>query len=179
MILQFTQIALALVVEVPEASLERHLAASPRVVGAELARQVLDYERQHHLTYFPAIDYFINNGGLEPELLDALQNISWVVTNMVRNELRIKLRPVFSALKFEAIQTTAYTLPNIRPHDANALDKLIRHYSAMTVKVNIIATLIQKVRDTSAAEKTAINMCYRWLRPHFSHIEVTSSTILS
>ena len=177
--LQFTQIALSLIVQVPDAALERHLAASPSVVGAELARQVLEYEQQHHLTYFPAIDYFIQNGGLEPELLDALQNISWVVTNMVRNELRIKLRPVFSALKFEAIQTTAYTLPTIRPHDANVLDKLIRHYSATTVKVNIIATLIQKTLDASAAEKAATSMCYRWLRPQFSHIEVTSSTVLA
>jgi hypothetical protein len=179
MSLQFTKIALSLQVEVPEASLERHLAASPSVVGAELAHQVLDYERQHHLSYFPAIDYFINNGGLEQELLEALQNITWVVTNMVRNELRIKLRPVFSALKFESIQTTAYTMPSIRPNDANVLDKLIRHYSATSVKVNIIATLIQKTLDTAAAEKAASSLCYRWLRPHFNHIEVTSSTALA
>ena len=177
--LQFAKIALALQVEVPESSLERHLAASPSVVGVELANQVLAYERLHHLGYFPAIDYFIENGGVEQELLEALQNISWVVTNMVRNELRIKLRPVFSTLRFEAIQTLAYTMPNVRANDPNALDKLIRHYSATSVKVNIIATLIQKHLDIDAAEKAATNLCYRWLRPHFSHIEVTSSTSVS
>ena len=178
MSLHFTRIALTLVVQVPEESLERHLAASPSVVGTELANQILEYERQHHLAYFPAIDYFIQNDGVERELLEALQSISWVVTNMVRNELRIKLRSVFSSIKFESIQTTAYTLPSARPHDANVLDKLVRHYSATTVKVSIIATLIQKFQNPSAAEKMATSMCYRWLRPHFSHIEVTSSTVL-
>lgn len=177
--LQFTRVAITLIVQVPEDALERHLAASPSVVGAELAQQILDYERRHHLSYFPAIDFFIQNGGLETELLDALQNITWVVTTMVRNELRIKLRPVFSQIKFETIQTTAYTLPSVRPNEANVLDKLIRHYSATTVKVSIIATLIQKFSDTGAAEKMATSMCYRWLRPHFNHIEVTSSTALT
>ena len=101
MSLRFTQVAITLTVEVPEASLERHLAASPRVVGEQLADQVIAYEKTHQLGYFPAIDFFIDNGNIEQALVEALHNIAWVVTGMVRNEVRIKLRPAFSQLKFE------------------------------------------------------------------------------
>jgi hypothetical protein len=177
--LHFTQVAVSLIVQVPETSLARHLAASPSVVGQELAQKVLSYEHTHHLGYFPAIDYFIQQGGIDEELLDALQNITWVVTNMVQNELRIKLRPVFSQIKFDAIQTMAYTMPQARPNDANALEKLIRHYSATNVKVSLTATLIQKIQDNEAAARMATSMCYRWLKPHFSTIEVTSSKVIN
>lgn len=179
MSLHFTQVALSLLLQVPEASLQRHLAASPVVVGGELAEQVLDFERQHHLGYFPAIDYFIQHGGIDTELLDALQSITWVVTNMVRNELRTRLRPVFSQVKFESIQTMAYTMPSVRPQDVNALEKLVSHFSAMNVKVNITATLIQKIDDKDAAAKMASSMCYRWLKTQFTTIEVTSSKVLA
>ena len=179
MSLQFTQVAVTMLLQVPEASLSRHLAATPSIVGAELAQKILAYEHSHHLGYFPAIDYFIQQGGIDPELLDALQNITWVVTNMVRNEIRSRLRPVFSQIKFETIQTTAYTLPAVRPNDRNVQDKLIQHYSATRVKVTIVATLIQKIQDGEMAAKMATSMCYRWLKPHFEHVEVTSSTVVS
>ena len=179
MSLQFTQVAVTLLVQVPESSLERHLAASPVIVGEELARQVLAYEQQHHLGYFPAIDYFIQQGGIDADLLEALQNITWVTTNMVRNELRVKLRPVFSQIRFETIQTTAYTLPSVRPNDVNVLDKLINHYRTTKVKVALLTTLIQKIQDGEAAAKMASSICHRWLKPHFSSVEVTSSTTVN
>ena len=100
------------------------------------------------------------------------------MTNLVRNEIRIRLRPVFSLIKFEQIKTLAYTLPSVRPGDNNVLDKLIAHYSATTVKLNILATLIQKFHDEHAAEKMATSMCYRWLKPQFETFEVTSSTVI-
>lgn len=176
--LRFTQIALSMNMDVPLESLERHLAASPPVVAEELARQVMDYEKQHHLGYYPAIEFFLHNGGVEPELLDALQNITWVVTNLVRNEVRIKLRPVFSQVKFESIQSRAYTLSGIRPGENNSLRKLIEHFSATSVKVSLIATLIQKFHDRQAAENMAKMLCNRWLEPHFEQFTVTSSTVL-
>ncbi len=177
--LQFTQIALSMKVDVPMESLERHLAASPVVVGDEMARQVVAYERQNHLGYFPAVDFFIQHGGIETDLLDALQNITWVVTNLVRNEIRIKLRPVFSKLRFESIQTLAYTMPTVRPGDNNVMDKLAQHYSATSVKVSVLATLIQKFADSEAAQNMAKSLCYRWLEPAFAQFEVTSSTVMS
>jgi len=178
MTLNFTRVALTFNVTVPEKALEKHMAASPHVVGAELARQVVDYEARHKLGYYPALDYFQQQGGIESELLGALENIAWVVTSMVRNEIRIRMRPVFATLEFENLQIQAYTLPAVRPGNPNALALLTQHYSATIVKVSLIVTLIQKHVDAEAAAKMAESMIYRWLKEHFSHIEVTSAHTL-
>jgi len=178
MALNFTRVTLSLQVSVPETALERHLAASPHVVAENLAEQVMAYEREHSLGYFPAIDFFQQHGGVEPELIEALENISWVLTSMVRNEIRLRLRPVFSQLKIESLKTLAFTMPTVRPGQQYAHRKLVDHFSASSVKVNVIATLLQKIIDTQAAAKMAESMCYRWLRDHFSAIEVTSVHVL-
>lgn len=177
--LNFTRVAITLHVRVPEAALERHLAASPRVVAENLAEQVMTYERQHALGYYPAVDFFQQHGGVEPELIDALENISWVLTSMVRNELRLRLRPVFSHLKIESLKTLAFTMPTVRPGQRNAKADLMSHFSATSVKVSLIATLLQKIVDKHAAAKMAESMCYRWLKEHFSAIDVTSVHVLN
>lgn len=178
MALNFTSVAISLQVRIPETSLERHLAASPRVVAENLAEQVMAYERENMLGYYPAINFFQAHGGIEPELIDALENISWVLTSMVRNEIRLRLRPVFSQVKIESLKTIAFTMPTVRPGQNNTKAKLIEHFSATSVKVNLIATLLQKVVDTRAAAKMAESMCYRWLKEHVAAIDVTSVHVL-
>lgn len=178
MALNFTRVAVSLQVSVPETALERHLAATPRVVAENLAQQVIAYEREHGLGYYPAIDFFQHHGGVEPELIDALENISWVLTSMVRNEIRLRLRPVFSQLKIESLKTLAFTMPTVRPGQQKTEAGLVSHFSATTVKVNLIATLLQKIVDTRAAAKMAESMCYRWLKEHFNSIDVTSVHVL-
>ena len=178
MSLNFTRVAISLQVRVPETALERHLAASPHVVAENLAEQVMAYEQEHALGYYPAIDFFQQHGGIEPELIDALENIAWVLTSMVRNEIRLRLRPVFSNLKIESLKTLAFTMPTVRPGQQNARANLIEHFSATSVKVNLMATLLQKIVDLKAAGRMAESMCYRWLKDHFSNIEVTSVHVL-
>jgi hypothetical protein len=178
MALNFTRVAISMQLSVPDTALERHLAASPRVVAENMAEQVINYEREHGLGYYPAIDFFQQHGGVEPELIDALENISWVLTSMVRNEIRLRLRPVFSQLKIESLKTIAFTMPTVRPGQQNDKLNLINHFSATSVKVNLIATLLQKIADPSAAAKMAESMCYRWLKEHFAKIEVTSVHVI-
>jgi hypothetical protein len=179
MILQFTTVSLSMKLVVPEDSLERHLAASPSIVTEEIVSQVKKYEREHHLGYFPALDYYINNDAIDADLTDALQNIIWVVTNMVRNEVQIKLRPVFSNIKFESIQTLAYTLPSVRMSDQQLTEKLREHFSLTTVKITLSATLIQKISDKKQAEKIAKNLAYQWLKGSFSSVEISGCKALN
>lgn len=179
MTLNFTRVAVSLQISVPETALERHLAASPHVVAENLAEQVMAYERKHALGYYPAIDYFQQHGGVEPDLINALENISWVLTSMVRNEIRLRLRPVFSQLKIESLKTLAFTMPTVRPGQQNDRARLIDHFSATSVKVNMVATLLQKIVDSHAAAKMAESMCYRWLQDHFHSVNVTSAHVLA
>ena len=179
MTLQFTSVSLSMKLTLPDEALERHLAASPSVVTEEIVTQVKKYETDHRLGYFPALDFYIDNGGIDSDLTDALQNIAWVATNMVRNEIRSKLRPVFSTIKFETIQLLAYTLPSVRINDPKFTEKLLEHFSTTTVKVNLTATLVQKFSDHHAAETLAKNLAYQWLKASFVVVDVSSSKVVS
>ena len=179
MALQFTSIALALKLKLPPEALERHLAASPEIVTHELVTQILQYEQQHKLGYFAALEFYQDNVAIEPDLFAAVSNINWVVTNMVRNEIRIKLRPAFSNVRFESIQILANTLPGVRCNAANVQEQLLEHFDLGTVKVNLKATLIQKIQDHEAAQRIAKNLAYQWLKASFKQVDVTSSKVIS
>jgi len=176
--LHFARVALTINATIPDRALEQHIAATPALVASELAQQVYEYEKQHHLGYYPAIDNFEGQADIDQDLIHAIQNIAWVATGMVRNEIQSRLRPVFSSLHFESIQAHAFTLPSVRPGNPNAIHELTNHYSLADVKVSLIATLIQREQHSDTVEKIAESMVYRWLKEHFKSIRVTSSSAL-
>lgn len=179
MTLQLSQIAMSMLVTVPISSLERHVAASPLVIGEQLAADVHNYVIKQNIGYYPAIDYFEANGGIDAELISAAHHISWIISGMVRNEIRIRMRPVFSNIKFESIQTMAFMMPKCRPNQANAKAALVAHYTINTVKATIRATLIQRFHDASVAERMAREMAYKWLGEHVEKLEICSAKCLT
>jgi len=174
MALNFINLAINFKVRLGEEAMQRHMSASPYVVGEELASQINAYAKQHQLGYYPAIDFFLQNGGVEQDLLDAAGNISWLITNLVREEVRVRLRPVFSSIKFESLQTQAFTMPTVRPGQNNAHQLLIDHYTPDQVKVNIIASLVRKQESTHEAEQMARHQICRWLKGRFESLEITN-----
>lgn len=174
MALNFIKLAINFKVRLSEDTMQRHMSASPYVVGEELASQISEYARQNDLGYYPAIDFFLHNGGIEKDLLDAAGNISWLITNLVREEVRIRLRPVFSSIRFESLQTHAYTMPGVRPGQNNAYQLLVDHYTPDEVKVNIIATLVRKRESLHEAEQMARHQVCRWLKGRFDALEITN-----
>ena len=176
--LNFFKLAVSLTIRLPGHALSQHLAASPYVVGEELADAVSNYARQHKLGYYPALDFFKQQGLLDGDLLNALDNIAWVAANMAREELRIRLRPVFSSITFESIQNHAYTMPTMRPGQSNAIAALAKHYTPDTVKVNLIATLVQKLDDAKNAATFSRHLLQRWLDKRFEHFDIDSVEIL-
>ena len=94
--LHLTRIAVSLQVKISAEAIEQHSVASPYVVGEELARQVAAYVQRERLGYYPALDYFRALEVIEPELLQAVENISWLVCGLVREELKTGLRQVGS-----------------------------------------------------------------------------------
>jgi hypothetical protein len=170
--LTFSRVVISLVVKVPHSVLEQHMVASPEVVGEELARQVSLYAQQNNLNYYPALDYFIEHGGIEAELLNAVESMTWLVTGLVREEIKTRLRPVFSSIQFESIQALAYTMPTVRPGQNNTLLRLTEHFTPDQVKVSIIATAIRHRDTPETAVKMAERMVWRWLHEHFDKIEI-------
>ena len=174
MALNFIQLAVNFKVRLGEEAMQRHMSASPYVVGEELASQISQYASENELGYYPAIDFFMQNGGIEQDLLDAAGNISWLITNLVREEVRIRLRSVFSNIKFESLQTQAFTMPGVRPGQNNAHHLLVDHYTPDQVKVNIIATMVRKQQSTIEATQMARHQICRWLKSRFESLEITN-----
>ena len=149
--------------KIKQQTLENNLAASPYIVGEELARQINDYVKKEKLGYYPAIDYFLGNSAVEQDLLDTAQGIAWVVSELVRSEVRSRLRSAFSHVDIEDVQSLAFTMPTIRMNRPNALLDLAHHYTPNVEKVTLIVSSIERRPSMEGMEKLVEHKMIRWL----------------
>ncbi|UCE89554.1 MAG: hypothetical protein JSW10_01570 [Pseudomonadota bacterium] len=176
--LHVARVAVTVLIRVSHSTLQHRSPASPEIIGGELAQQVSAYVQQEKLGYYPALDYFRDHGELDKDLLDAVEAVGWLASQMVSGEVRSRLRPVFSSLRFESIQTVAFTMPGVRPGDTNALHKLANHYTPDTVKLAMIVSLLQRHESAEAAQRAAHGLVCRWLADRFDAVDVTAATVL-
>jgi len=165
-------------VKLAEEVVLQHSPSSPVVIGGELARQIHEYVVEHKMGYYPALDYFASEitgqTGLDPDLIDATESMSWLVCRLVRNEFQSKLRQVFSSVKFQTVQTIAYTMPAVRFGTANALHDLALHYTPLSVKLELILSRVSKGRGDEGIEDFIHNAIQRWLKDSFESVDVSS-----
>ncbi len=161
-----------------EEELQRHSPVSPMVIGKKLSDDIQRYVREQKLGYYPALDFFKENEAIDASLLDAVSNLSWLAGQLVRNEIRIKLRPVFSSVKVEAIRSTAYAMPKIRPRDNNLGIKLAAHYAPDTVKVDLRLGVMQKHEAVGDMSQYASHLVMRWLTPSLRSLVIDSSRLV-
>ena len=175
--MQVDRISLVLRLTVPEEMLQRHLHASPVIVGEGLARVIDKYCREHRLGYYPAIEFFRQVPEINQGLIENAEQIAWVVSKVAREEVQSRLRPIFSSVKFQSVQTEAFTLPPVRPNNPSALEQLVSHYTPDTVRLELLVSMLRKNNDQrgDAAETYARKMIYRWLRGIFENVDVTAS----
>ena len=173
-----TKVSMTLDLKVPANDIEKHLPASPYVVGEQIAEQVLDYVNRSKLGYFPALDYFRDReDDLDKDLINAADNITWLVSNMVREEITRRLRGIFSNVKIESIHAHAFTMPSIRKNVNNLDHKLAIHYTPDHFKVALTLSSIRNHNDSETADVLAKKMVHKWLKDEFTSFNVTSSKI--
>lgn len=66
-------------------------------------------------------------------------------------------------------------MPTVRPHQPNAQQELIRHYTPDRVKLVLEASSFQKSAQQDSIAKWASHLAYRWLKESFDSIEITSA----
>ena len=119
------------------------------------------------LGYYPALDFFAINhagqGGIDPDLIDAAESISWLLCRLVRQEMQTRLRQVFSQLRFQSVQTMAYTMPPVRYGANNALHDLALHYTPLNVKLDCELSMISKNQPADGVEAFISNVLQQWL----------------
>jgi len=176
--LHIAKIELTIKAKLPREALQQHFPAPVETLGEQLAQQAMDYAAQHQLGYYPALEFFQDNGGVDGYLLDAVGQISLLAATMTKQEVARVLQPVFSSVRIGVVQSLAYTLPPVRASQPNAKRLLAEHYLPDKVKFEAFVTLMQKKPPQAGIENAARQIALRWLDEIFPEIEVTSARLI-
>ena len=179
--MRFDKTLVTLNVQLKAETLQQHLPCSAGIIGKALAQIADDYARSSGEGYYPAIEFFKGREGVDPELIESAEQVSWLAAKLAREIIQKQLRPVFSSVSFQSIQNLAFSMPRVRPNQKDAFEKLAQHYTPDTVKIELVLTIMR--RDSEAeddrAEPYARKMMFRWLEPAFASVEIAGSTVLS
>lgn len=178
--MRFDKVLVTLDVRLKAEVLQQYLPCSADIIGKTLAQIAQEYETTHKAGYYPAIEFFKTLDGVDPDLIDSAEQVAWLVSKLARETIQKKLRPIFSSVSFQSIQTLAFSLPKVRPNDTKAVELLSRHYTPDSVKIELVLTMIRRDSDSAdeRAEPYARKMMFRWLESSFESVEVTSSKAL-
>jgi len=176
--IRIARVGLDLLAQVPSWLLDQHLTASARVVGRELAHQVVARTREEGLGYFPALDYFEGRPGVEAELLQAARDIAWFAGQWASAEVRRRLRGAFSSVTVQGVQARAFLMPGVRPREERALERLAHHYTPDTLRINLELTLLQRGEDDTGFDLLSRRQTLRLLEGVFTTLEVADARML-
>ena len=178
--MRFDKILVSINVQLRSVDLQQYLPCSADIIGKTLAQIAQEYEQDNKTGYFPAIDFFKTQDNVDPDLITSAEQVSWLVSKLARETIQKKLRPIFSSVQFQSIQTLAFSLPKVRPNKKDAIEQLAKHYTPDTVKIELLLSMMRRESDVEdgRAESYARKMMFRWLESAFESIEVTNSKAL-
>ncbi len=178
--MRFDKVLVILNVRLKAEALQQYLPCSANIIGQTLASIADEYEKENKTGYYPAIDFFKTRDNVDPDLIASAEQVAWLVSKLARETIQSKLRPIFSSVQFQSIQTLAFSLPKVRPNQADAIAQLAKHYTPDSVKIELILSMMR--RDSEAeddrAEPYARKMMFRWLEAEFETVEISNSKAL-
>jgi len=178
--MRFDKVLVSVEVKLKAEALKQYLPCSADVIGQTLAAIADEYEKENKTGYYPAIEFFKTLDNVDPDLIASAEQVAWLVSKLARETIQSKLRPIFSSVHFQSIQTMAFSLPKIRPNQADAIERLAEYYTPDAVKIELVLTMMRRDSEAedSRAEPYARKMMFRWLEAEFENIEVTNSKAL-
>ena len=182
--MRFDKILVSINVRLKAEDLQKYLPCSADIIGKTLAQIAQEYEQESKTAYYPAIDFFKTQDNVDPDLITSAEQVAWLVSKLARETIQIKLRPIFSSVHFQSIQTLAFSLPKVRPLKGGAsievIEALSRHYTPDTVKIELLLSMIRRESEAhdGRAEPYARKMMFRWLESEFESVEVTGSKLM-
>jgi hypothetical protein len=169
-----TSVAISVLITVKLDDLNSHSAAAAEIVGEEMARQVAGYTQKKKLGYYPPLEYFKELDDVDPDLIDAIDNVAWLATRLVREEVRRRLRPVFASLRIDALQNLVFTMPRVRPGNASSMQQLTEHFTPNKVRIELTASIINRDTTEKDFKRYTSHLVHRWLADHFENVDVVS-----
>jgi len=178
--MRFDKVLIIIDVQLKAETLQQYLPCSANIIGRTLADIADEYEKKNKTDYYPAIDFFKTLDAVDPDLITSAEQVSWLVSKLAREIVQSKLRPIFSSVTLQSIQTLAFSLPKVRPNKTDAVEQLSKHYTPDTVKMELVLTMMRRDSevDDDRAEPYARKMMFRWLESAFELVTITSSRAL-
>ena len=178
--MRFDKVLIIIDVQLKAETLQQYLPCSANIIGRTLADIADEYEKKNKTGYYPAIDFFKTLDTVDPDLITSAEQVSWLVSKLAREIVQSKLRPIFSSVTLQSIQTLAFSLPKVRPNKTDAVEQLSKHYTPDTVKMELVLTMMRRDSevDDDRAEPYARKMMFRWLESAFELVTITSSRAL-
>ncbi len=175
--MRFEKVLVTINVRLKPDVLQQYLPCSVSIIGSTLAQIADEYEKENKTGYYPAIDFFKTLNTVDPDLITSAEQVAWLVSKLARETIQSKLRPIFSSVHFQSIQTLAFLMPKVRPNKAETHVFLAEHYTPDTVKIELVLTMMRRDSDAEdgQAEPYARKMMFRWLEAEFESVEITSS----
>ena len=163
--------------------MQQHLPCTPAVIGEALAAAAIRFAKENNTGYFPAIEFFKQQEQVDKDLIESVEQVSWLAAKLARQTIQSRLRPIFSSVQFQSIQCTAFAMPHVRPgvHKglADCAQALAEHYTPDTLKIELLLTMMRRdsERHDDRAEPYARKMMFRWLESSFKQVKVTNSHV--
>jgi len=177
--LQVARFAVAFSARVPDAAFKEVFPSSVSMLGEKIAQQVIAFEQQSDLGYYPAITYFRDNPGIVDDyLLDALEQVAEVAIQIATLKTYQLLQPIFSQVKILTQQNMVFGMPHVRPRNENHEKRLALQYAPNQVKLGMELSLFQKSTPQKQLASAVKKMVLRWLSDTFDDIEVNDSRLL-
>ncbi len=173
------KVSLSIDLKIMHSIIEQHIAASPYVVGVELARQIDHYAREQQLGYYPALDYFQGKEAVDSDLYNTAESIAWLLESLAQQSLHKYLRPMFDELKIDSSHVQIFILPHVRPNQNNAIHSLTAHLTPDHLRVALSARLNFGATDEDALIRTIADEINTALDGHFSLHDINGINLIS
>ena len=173
------KVSLSIDLKIMHSVIEQHIAASPYVVGIELARQVDRYVREQRLGYYPALDYFHGKDIIDSDLYNTAESIAWLLENITQQSLNKHLRPLLSELQFDSTHAHLFILPHVRPSQNNAIHNLTAHFTPDHLRVSLSGRLKFGAETQEQLLQDAVQKIDASLDKHFSLHEIYGIKLIS
>lgn len=169
--LRVVEVALTVEVATSPEPFRLRFGLSPMELGERLADQVMEQARLRRLGYFPPLEFFIHQEGVDQGLLRMAEEMGRFACQWVGGEARNRVAHAFSRLEIRHLHTTAFTMPAVRPGRADSRAALAAHYAPDTVRVELRVATLEK-GEPAGLDRLAARKVVRWLGEGFERVTV-------
>lgn len=138
--------------------------ADAKQLASTLADEVMRYERERRLEYYPALSEILTD--LNSEAGAVMQRGASALAAKVSAEIKARLTSVFSMVRVVSLRNLMYNLPPVSVGQSDARAALSAHYEPSRLRVGARVSQIRyrAVANAEKHESYVVNMCHLWLR---------------